>query len=59
MSKYRGYVITRNPPPIPTRKFDWEYCHEDYDGPGDNRCGVAASEEAAKAEIDELEDEGE
>jgi len=51
--KYRGYTIDHNPPPIPNRRWDWQYHHEDYDGPEDDRCGAVASLEAAKAEIDE------
>jgi hypothetical protein len=51
--KYRGYVIVNDPPPIPSRDHDWQFAHEDYDGPEDNRCGTAPSLEAAKAEIDE------
>ncbi|MCP4782787.1 MAG: helix-turn-helix domain-containing protein [Fuerstiella sp.] len=50
---YRGYSITYNPPPIPTRKLDYQYACWDGD-----HYGAAASMEAAKAEIDEqLEDE--
>ena len=57
---YRGWWITYDPPPIPTRNCDWQYWHDDYDGapmygdegPADNRCGSAASEADAMAEID-------
>lgn len=52
---YRGWTIRYDPPPIPTRNCDWAFVHDDYDGPGDSRCGHAASLEAAKAEIDERE----
>lgn len=52
---YKGYVISYNPPPIPVRDFDYVYCHTDYDGPGDPRCGVTSSIEDAKREIDEFE----
>lgn len=31
----------------------FEYVHEDYDGPEDNRCGTAKTVEEAKREIDE------
>jgi len=55
--RYRDYVIEWNPKPIPTRKHDWDFVHDDYDGPGDRRCGTAASIVAAKVEIDNLEDE--
>lgn len=40
------------PPPIPALECDWQWVHEDYDGPEDNRCGHAPSLEAAKADID-------
>ena len=57
---YRGWWITYDPPPIPVRTCDWQYWHDDYDGapmygdegPADNRCGSAASEADARAEID-------
>lgn len=62
---YRGYRITYDPKPIPDRRWDWDFVHEDYDGapnypgdgPGDHRCGNAASVEACRAEIDMLEDD--
>jgi hypothetical protein len=54
---YRGYRIDYDPPPIPVRCCDWQFAHEDYDGPEDNRCGHAPSLEAAKAEIDIIEDD--
>ena len=53
--KYKGYTITHNPKPIPVRSHDYDFVHEDYDGYGDPRCGTAASVEAAKEEIDEIE----
>lgn len=40
---YRGYVITREPPPIPLRDHDWRFAHRDYEGPEDWRCGTAAT----------------
>jgi hypothetical protein len=52
--KYRGYVITYDPPAIPIRHWDWQYAHEAYDGPEDGRCGAAASLEDAKQQIDDL-----
>ena len=57
--RYRGYTIERSSPaPIPTWKdFQWAWCHEDYDGPGDRRCGQEASIEACIDAIDEVEDE--
>ena len=52
--KYRGFIISCDPKPIPSRSFDWDYVHEDYDGPGDHRCGSCASKESAMVEIDEF-----
>ena len=58
-TKYRGYVIEYDPPPIPVRIHDWSFVHEDYDGPEDGRCGTAATLWDAKREIDfELDDLG-
>lgn len=54
---HRGYEIYR-PSYVPGPQFAWEYAHENYDGPEDNRIGRAASIEACKAEIDERIDEG-
>lgn len=55
--KYRGYEIDR-PTYVPGPQFSWEYAHENYGGEGDGRCGLAASIDACKAEIDERIDEG-
>ncbi len=55
--KYRDYVIIYDPPPIPIRRFDWSWAHEDFDGStdgNDRRCGSSVSVEAAKRDIDEL-----
>ena len=59
MSKltYRGYEIYFDPPPVPTRAWDWHYVHKDYDGPGDRRCGDEGSVEHCKQSIDELVEE--
>jgi hypothetical protein len=54
---YRGYRIHYDPPPIPDRRFDWHFAHENFDGApdaGDHRHGDAASLEEAKAEIDDM-----
>lgn len=57
---YRGYFVYRDPPPIPDRRFDVGFCHFDYDGPGDPRCGRASCQREAFREIDVLiEDERE
>jgi hypothetical protein len=56
---YRAYKIAYDPPPILSGcRFDFQYAHVCYDGPGDPRCGAAASVEHAKREIDDLYDEG-
>ncbi len=54
--EYRGFVITYDPPPIPTRAYDWQWMSDDYDGAPDSqdtRAGRSASLEAAKADVDE------
>jgi len=53
-AKYKGYWIKYDPPGIPVRHWDWQYVHEEYDGPEDGRCGAAASLEDAKQQIDDL-----
>jgi len=58
---YRDYMIIRR---WITRETDqpqfdeWEYVHEDYDGPGDPRCGYARSLGECREKINDLEDEG-
>lgn len=57
--KYGSWSIAYNPPPIPVRVCDFQFWHDDYDGApdaNDNRCGTAATLDAAKAEIDMLEE---
>lgn len=50
--EYRRYKI------YPCRYISgWEYCHNDYDGPGDNRCGHGRSLREVMMDIDDLEDE--
>jgi len=54
--EYRGFVITFDPPPIPTRAYDWQWMSDDYDGAPDStdtRAGRSASLEEAKADVDE------
>lgn len=54
--EYRGFVITYDPPPIPTRSYDWQWMSDDYDGAPDStdtRAGRSASLDEAKADIDE------
>jgi len=57
--EYRDYHIRYNPKPIPMRNCDWDFVHDEYDGPEDNRCGYAESIDAVLKEIDELEGEPE
>lgn len=55
--RYRGFIITYDPPPIPIRSCDWQFVAEGYDGApdsGDYRCGSAATEDDAMEQIDEL-----
>lgn len=53
--RYGKWWITHNPKPIPTDKYDWDFVHDLYDGPGDSRCGTAASVEDARKQIREIE----
>lgn len=53
MADYRGYNITFDQKPMADRSHDWNWEHEEYDGPGDERCGTAETEEQAKLDIDE------
>ena len=42
---------------LPTREHDYDWWHDNYDGPGDRRCGNAASrEECLEQILDYLED---
>lgn len=40
----------------PHHSVDWDWNHEDYDGPGDTRCGTAADRGGCIAAIHEWED---
>lgn len=51
---YRGHHLMYDPKPIPDRRHDWDWWHDDYDGPPDRRCGSAPTAEAARQEIDEI-----
>lgn len=53
---HRSYRIRYNPPPIPFRGFDWEWCHIDCSGPEDKRIGRSCSLEAAREAIDDLDE---
>ena len=55
--EYRGYIITYDPPPIPTRSCDWQFYHEDFDGAPDAfdyRSGFARTAQECRDEIDAL-----
>ncbi len=57
MVEYRGYTITHGAKPVPTRVWDYDFVHADYDGApdsGDRRCGNGASVDDCKEQIDEL-----
>ncbi len=57
--RYGKWTIDFDPKPIPTRKFDYSFWHDDFDGAPDsydNRAGTAATVEEAKSEIDMIED---
>lgn len=54
---YKGYEITVAP--AYQREFRFNFCHPDYDGPGDKRCGFGKSIEDCRNWIDELEAERE
>lgn len=52
--------ILYNPKPIPDRRHDYDWWHEDYDGAPDSRdirCGTAESAEDARRQIEEIENE--
>ena len=58
--RHGSYTIYYEPPPIPTRAFDWHSVHDDYDGApdaNDRRHGPAESPDACRYEIDILEEE--
>lgn len=54
----RHWHIEYVPKPIPDRRHDFDFWHDDYDGApdsGDNRCGTAESVEDALEQIREIE----
>ena len=61
--KHGAWTIYRDPPPIPTRSFDWHFIHADYDAEqfsdgsfSDNGLsGQGASPEDCIAQIKEIE----
>lgn len=61
-----GWTITHNPKPIPSKRWDWDYVHDDFDAELDNGewvgnglCGSAESYEEAVRQIMEIEEERE
>ncbi len=57
---YGQWEISYNPPPIPYRGCDWQYCHKDFDGAEDacdNRHGAEPSLVACLDAIDDYEEE--
>lgn len=58
--RFGKWHIRYVPKPIPTRAFDWDFWHDDYDGAPDakdHRCGSAAGFSAALREIRRIEAE--
>lgn len=51
---YRGFVISYDPKPIPIRMHDYNFVHEEYDGPEDKRIGTGASVQDCKDAIDDM-----
>lgn len=52
--QYRDFLIFFDPPPIGTRVADWQWNHQDYDGPEDGRCGFSPTLERARSDIDAM-----
>ena len=50
----KGWTISYNPPPIPTRLFDYNFSHIDYDLEND-LCGLGVSIADCIRQIEELE----
>jgi len=52
-----GWNVDRDVKPIPDRRFDFNYWHEDHDGSdgGDGLAGTASSVEDAVEQIKEIE----
>lgn len=63
--KYKGCSISFDMKPIADRSHDYDWTHEDYDGPQDNDdlkyyptlCGTAESLKECYSQIDELMEE--
>jgi len=59
--QYKGWNISHNPKPIPTRQFDCDATHEDYDGvvideDGNELAFNCRDIEAAKEYIDDMQE---
>lgn len=50
-----GWNISHNPKPIPDRRFDYDFWHDNYDGDANSLAGTAASYADAIAQIKEIE----
>ncbi len=51
-----GWQIDYNPKPIPDRRFDYDFVHEEYDGEN-GLCGSGQSKEDCIEQINELQQE--
>jgi hypothetical protein len=49
-----GWHVEYNPKPIPDRRFDWDFWHDDNDI-DNGLCGTAASKKDAIEQINEVE----
>lgn len=56
MSKYKEFVISYNPKPIPDRRFDWDFVCADYDGES-NLYGYGSSAFDCMQQIKEINDD--
>ena len=52
--RFGKWTIYYDPPPIPTRKCDWHYWHEDDDGAPDGSTARSGSAGSAQACLDEI-----
>ena len=57
MKTYAGWTITHDPKPIPDRRFDYDFVHDNYDGTdySSHLCGNASSLEECLELIEEVE----
>jgi len=53
-----GWTIIFNPKPIPTKAFDYDYAHDNYDGENE-LCGTGPSIESCLAQIEAIQNESE